>query len=411
MSEFNELIKNFDKVRNYIRDFYIYGFMVRSEYKHKSSRTYDNERRRIESWLIDFISWHHTERGKLVSISLNSRKVSSNPLYSAWKSKSFTDNDIMLHFYLIDILYNNKLSANEIVDEINQKYNILFDIQTVRNKANEYVANGIFIFEKCGRKLLYSFNKQDIINSELFINLSDSIKYFQEVLPFGFVGNTILTQINLQNDLFRFKHCFMVHTLEDKILFEILECIHEKRIMSFENFSRRSEKKTTLNGIPIKIQVSTQSGRRYVTIYNYFKHRFFNARLDSIQKVIKGNIAENYDKISNKYESAAKKCWGVSFGEKNAEHLQQIFLKLYINEHSEQYIIERIKREGRGGEFLKIKGNTFLYSIKVHDANEVSGWIKTFTGRILSYESTNQHVCDKFYNDMDKMFQMYLGDD
>lgn len=47
MSEFNELIKNFDKIRNYIRDFYMYGFMVRDDYQYKSARTYDNEKRGI----------------------------------------------------------------------------------------------------------------------------------------------------------------------------------------------------------------------------------------------------------------------------------------------------------------------------------------------------------------------------
>lgn len=51
MQEFHELIKNFDKIRDYMRQFYVYGFKVRSDFDAKSARTYDNERRRIESWL------------------------------------------------------------------------------------------------------------------------------------------------------------------------------------------------------------------------------------------------------------------------------------------------------------------------------------------------------------------------
>ena len=48
---YNELIKNFEKVRAYMREFYVYGFKSRTEYDAKSARSYDDERRRLESWL------------------------------------------------------------------------------------------------------------------------------------------------------------------------------------------------------------------------------------------------------------------------------------------------------------------------------------------------------------------------
>ena len=45
---YSELIKNFDRIRDYMREFYVYGFKSREEYDKKSARSYDNERR----WLI-----------------------------------------------------------------------------------------------------------------------------------------------------------------------------------------------------------------------------------------------------------------------------------------------------------------------------------------------------------------------
>ena len=48
MLEYQELIKNFERIRDYMRQFFVYGFKVRGDYKGKSARTYDNERRRIE---------------------------------------------------------------------------------------------------------------------------------------------------------------------------------------------------------------------------------------------------------------------------------------------------------------------------------------------------------------------------
>lgn len=55
MSEFQELVKSLAKSREYVRDFYIYGFKSREDFDNKSPRTYDNERRRMESWLASYI--------------------------------------------------------------------------------------------------------------------------------------------------------------------------------------------------------------------------------------------------------------------------------------------------------------------------------------------------------------------
>ena len=101
---YSELVKSFERIRNYMREFYVYGFKSRDEYGMKSTRSYDNERRRIESWLGDYMSFRQESSGKNVFLSLDSRRVQRNPLYKAFKAKSFTDKDITLHFYILDIL-------------------------------------------------------------------------------------------------------------------------------------------------------------------------------------------------------------------------------------------------------------------------------------------------------------------
>ena len=101
---YSELIKKFDKVRNYMRDFYAYGFHTRNDFDKKSARSYDNERRRIESWLSDYMNFRQQSGGKQIFFSVDSRKILHNPLYRAYKAKSFTDKDIVLHFYIMDIL-------------------------------------------------------------------------------------------------------------------------------------------------------------------------------------------------------------------------------------------------------------------------------------------------------------------
>lgn len=101
---FNELIKNFDNIRQMMRDFYVFGFKSRADFADKSARSYDNERRRIESWLGEYMYFRQKAGGKNCFISVDSRKIRHNPFYKALKAKSFTANDIMLHFFLLDIL-------------------------------------------------------------------------------------------------------------------------------------------------------------------------------------------------------------------------------------------------------------------------------------------------------------------
>ena len=76
---YNELIKNFNKVRDYMRDFYIYGFKSREDYTRKSTRSYDDEKRRIESWLGEYMKFRQDADGKKVFLSIDSRVTRHNP--------------------------------------------------------------------------------------------------------------------------------------------------------------------------------------------------------------------------------------------------------------------------------------------------------------------------------------------
>ena len=82
---YSELIKNFNKIRDYMRDFYVYGFKSRDDYTKKSARSYDDEKRRIESWLGDYMKFHQTADGKNVFLSIDSRVTRHNPLYKAYQ--------------------------------------------------------------------------------------------------------------------------------------------------------------------------------------------------------------------------------------------------------------------------------------------------------------------------------------
>ncbi len=296
MGGFSELVKNFDKTRIYIYDFFIYGFKRRGDFQHKSKRTYDDEKRRIKSWLVDYIQEDNSKKGKSVSISVDSGSISENPLYKAYYSKSFTEKDVNLHFFIIDILYNGEiLTLKEITDIINRDYMEL-DEQIIRKKLSEYEKEGIIIADKENKKYNYKLST-DMADEflENYQGLADAVKFFSETQKFGIVGNSILKSVGLKNDIFRIKHNYIVHTLEDIIIPNILTAIEQKKYISIIKF--HSKNNEINNVIPMKILSSVQTGRRYLMVYCPEKKRFTSTRLDSTEKIkIKGKCPE-YDKI------------------------------------------------------------------------------------------------------------------
>ncbi len=155
---YSELIKNYQCIRNYVRHFYVYGFKNREEYRDKSARSYDDERRRVESWLGEYMFFRQSSRGKTVFLSVDSRSILHNPLYKSFKAKSFTAKDITLHFYILDLLSRGKEMTNrEMMDHISLDYLSHFDAgfsldsSTLRKKLKEYETLGLLEVRRQGR--------------------------------------------------------------------------------------------------------------------------------------------------------------------------------------------------------------------------------------------------------------------
>lgn len=450
MAEFQELIKNFDRIRDYMRQFYIYGFKARTEFDGKSARTYDNERRRIESWLADYTRADYTSKGKHVYINVDSKEIPQNPLYTAWKSKSFTDNDLMLHFFLLDQMIEDGnenagmvqtgaaqteaaqteaaqagaaqtetaqtgspapggLTAGELCDRICADYGVVFDSQTVRLKLKEYESLGLLSAVKDKKQLRYRLAPllppETAAPSPVWDRLIMAVKFFQGVAPFGVVGSTILDREETDSEYFQFKHHFIVHTLEDGVLSDVLAAMKQGRAIAFTNRSGRTGNVFQSRGLPLKIFVSTRTGRRYVCLYQENTRRFTNMRLDSMSDVTPLEIHSDYSRKQDLLKRNLDRLWGVSFS--GSGRLEEICIKFYVNESTETYVLDRLYREGRGGEIQRIRENEYLYSGAFFDTNEMLSWVKTFTGRILDIQGSNHFAVAKITYDWEKMYEMY----
>ena len=430
---FQELIKNFDRLRDYMRDFFIYGYKTRSDHHGKSVRTYDNERRRIESYLGDYMCFRVQNspeggRGKQVWLSMESGVLARNPLYQAYRCKSFTDNDIILHFFLMEILSSSPppqkegWTAGALADELSKQYGLCFDVQTVRGKLKEYTdpEKGLCFLtsEKSGKNLCYRLNSEQEPLSRLLEEyrgdqgMEDFLAYFSETAPFGVIGSYIMDREGFSNPRIRFKHHFLAHTLDDNILLAAAEAIASGEMVEITNFGRRQmERGSTAQpivctGVPIAVLISVQTGRRYLVLYGDKRNKFHSFRLDYIRSIKRLGISPpDLEDILRRSEECLNAAWGSAITWRPKR--ERLSMELFIDEKREKYILQRLRREGRGGTVEQVGPNRFRYTIVVSDTNELMEWVKTFTGRICKLEGDNPQVIRRFYSDMERMAKLY----
>ena len=408
---YSELIKSFEKIRGYMRDFYVYGFKSREQYDRKSARSYDNERRRIESWLGDYMSFRQDAGGKTVFLSVDNRGVPHNPLYKAFKTKSFTANDITLHFTILDLLADGEtLTVKEIVDQIADRYlaqtdsSDVPDESTVRKKLKEYEELGILEATKVGRESAFR-RAQDCVDLDAW---HDAIDYFSEADPMGVVGSYLLDK-NEENPVrFSYKHHYLLHALDSEILHDLLAVIREHRAAEITSFVVRRQEERTNTVLPVKIYVSTQTGRQDLLAYHYRLHRPMFFRIDNIRSVKAGSVEKRMDKYGSFHDKLKENLWGVSLGAGHS--LDHIEMTLQIG-RGEEFIIDRLEREKRCGQITVDENGRYVFVADVYDASEMMPWIRTFIGRIVDLKCTNDAVTRRFETDMELLREMYGGAD
>lgn len=410
MSSYSELIKNFEKIRSYMREFYVYGFKSREEYDKKSARSYDDERRRMESWLGDYMSFARTPEGKNVFISIDSRVSQHNPFYKTLKAKSFTDGDITLHFILFDILHSSEivLSLPEILEKIDEYLSgfenpMMFDESTVRKKLKEYIEQGLIIGEKIGRKMMY--RRADELSLP---DMTDILNFYSEASPCGVIGSFLLDKQDKGLDNFGFKHHYITSAMDSNVLAMLFRAMREKSVVTVSNMSRRADEPRKCRIIPLRIFISVQNGRQHLLAYQPDFNVIKSFRIDYLSNVKIEEPTPRFDELRAELDEMQSKMWGVTANRNRCgeEHIEHVEFTVKIADN-EEHIIRRLEREKRVGQIEKIDNNTYRFTADVYDTSEMTPWIRTFICRITELHFSNRTVENRFKRDIEEMYRMY----
>lgn len=403
---YSELIKNFNRIRDYMREFYVYGFKSRDEYTKKSARSYDDERRRMESLLGDCMRFRQTPEGKNVFISVDSRVSHHNPLYKAWKAKSFTDGDMTLHFILMDIFSSqgDGASLTDIADRIETympESDRLFDESTIRKKLKEYVDEGIVRVEKRGKTAYYYRTENTDLSA-----CGDALDYFSEIAPCGVVGSFLLDKIDVHDEHFAFKHHYITASLDSEIVCSLFEAMNKKSNITLETINRHKDRISENHVIPLRIMSSVQSGRQYLMAFVPRFRRITSFRTDSILSVKIDEPCNCFDEHRAKLDEMRKHMWGVSTQGRSGDRMEHVDFTLRYADN-EQHIPRRLEREKRCGTVEQIDDNTIRFSADVFDVSEMIPWIRTFLCRIIDIHFSDAETEKLFRDDIHVMYSMY----
>ena len=179
------------------------------------------------------------------------------------------------------------------------------------------------------------------------------------------------------------------------MLLDLLAAMECRQCVRIESSSSRG-KNISFRVLPLKIYVSTQSGRRYVMCC-----------LDNLERVLEAKPVRDYDKFCAMAKQMEQHLWGVSMNRwLAADALEHVELVVRISS-DEPYILQCLEREKRCGRVEKIDAEHYRFIADVHDAGEMLPWLRTFIGRIESFSCSNKAVEEKFWQDLAEVYAMY----
>lgn len=407
--QYTGCIRSIEKARDFARESFVYGLKDKSEHTEISPRAYDEVTRQMGDWFQECVQTRKVRvRNKVKYISLNCREYAVNPLYKIWKSCSFTTNEIVFFFFLINYLtLISYLTGKKESVKLSELYNKYRDLH--RSDGFEYSAAQKWLKNKgCPSGIIIKDNKGRYSLAPTFdlSELEDSLLYFSEIAPSGVIGSYVLDKYDKTDSPFRYKQHYNGQAFDCEVVGNSLYAIKNNKPLSFE-YLPKGEAKYKAKVFPVKVLSSTQNGRQYLIAWNDEEMSYKNYRIDRIKNItISDKKGEGTEQRRKYYDSIRNHIWGVSLGDGELIHVEFV---IKVDE-GEAYIIRRLNREKRCGKVSHVTNcpGHFRFEADVYDAHEMFPWIRTFICRIVELHISDGNLEKMFWDSFNDMCNLYI---
>ena len=421
MADQNKTISSFNIIRRLVRDLYLEGLnnYLNTDSFGKSSRAYLNNLTSIRTFLDNrFISSKtSTKKGTNPVISFDTRYETENPLFALWKTENSIATNLSFDFAIMDILEDNPEgiswfsltsdSNSTKHDNLLEKYvNKGIDKKSVKPKLEKLANTGIIEFFENGKKIR-KVNTRQIKQLLSSTEVKQAIQFASETCPLGVIGAYILDNLKTidsepLNTPIHYKHHFIFNSIDYENMYVLMNAIFNKTSAQIET-KRYGIKQI----VPLKIFISTQTGRTYIIFWDLHENKLFSENLEKINTVKQLEICSEYEGYLSKLSEIESNIWGVSFKNDNTYDLEHVRFVIEYSPEEEKYIPSRIRKEAVTGTVSDIDESHIEFFADLIDSKEMIPWIRTFICRITELHFSNRAVENQFRSDIEEMYRMY----
>ena len=388
ISDSKLLIRDYADIRDILRDIYIFGCFSRDDYISKgiSGRKYDNEQRRIASYLPSkFIKKKRDGKRVLPYCSYDMTETSENFIAETYRNKSFTILDAMSYFFILSVLENKQgITLSEILEIIPEE--------------NDEITDDYFA----------AFEDSELIDLYCLLEFVKNVSPIE--MPYFFLQRKLKLYLSVERNVelsditsFQYKHNHLFNVLDNDVAIEILKSIHSRRSLTLSRRFRGEERVSTV--VPLKIIHECIYGRQYML---YFDLEYEMIKTCRIDRIVSATVAEVVDDSvfckAVKSAETEKSSWCTSgLGTEPAT----VIIEFCIDEQKEQYVLDRIRREGKDGKIEKIHDGLYNFSISVNDPLEMTPWIRSFGERAKVIQSKDGVLENHLIQDYERAIAKY----
>ena len=396
MANQNKAISSFDIIRKLVRNLYLEGFnnYLDTDSVGKSSRAFTNNLNSIRNFLDErFISSKTSTKKKTNPvISFNTRDETENPLFALWKTENSIATNLSFDFAIMDILDENPdgiswfsltsdSNSNHLVNYVNKG----IDKKSVKPKLEKLANTGIIEFFENGKKIR-KVNTRQIKQLLSSTEVKQAIQFASETSPLGVIGSYILDNLKTVdseslNTPIHYKHHFIFNSIDYEIMYILMDAISNKNTAEIE--TERYGIKTI---VPLKLYISTQTGRTYIIFWDLHESILFSENLEKILAVKQLEICSEYENYISKLSEIESNIWGVAFKKENTFDLEHVRFVLEYSPEEESYIPSRIRKEAVKGTVSDIDESHIEFTADLIDSKEMIPWIRSFFCRITDID-------------------------
>jgi predicted DNA-binding transcriptional regulator YafY len=414
---FSDFIKHYNIIRDILRDCFLYGCYSRDGMESKrnvSSRKVSYEMRRIQQYVEEkYIKADKDGRFKLLNLTYDFMRHTDNFLVNTYMTRSFTRTDLLTYFFILLVLQaeSSPCSLSKIENELIQKGHAVFEkisSKTIERKLAEMCGSiGIL---SCGAvkrtkhyqvtpDILDTFHHEEL--KELLIAVSLYKNLIFPVTAGYYCEQTLKDYLKYERNassgdtsFFNYRHVHFHPVIEEQVLWEILNAIHQRRKTRLTYHSPKNQDKRSSSKVlcPYKIRYDVRHGRFYLISFNHNK-KCIVSRLDRIECV--ETLEDTFPRGDYEEEYQKQMCcsWS-SMSLEDGKGPEKVMLEVIIDEATESYIVERMISEAPNGTLEKIENGRYHFSMQVNDSGEIIPWIRGYAGyvRVLKSEELAQRL-------------------